>query len=432
MNNSDNNNQQIINWNDLLTVVESKKEINIFDVLLTKIFHHLKLFSKGGRCKIDGNVVLPNHQDRFDHYKLIYEKLLIEEDIVGIDYTINPINSSNPSNPSDCCMFTLVAFGTWIKLNAGNSSKLKIVDGESHFINDKSIASFVKKVNILRDQYRFFGNPPLIYYKFKNMPNQDVVDYFTDNNIIVQPIDTKCESIKINKELFTQSVILDKTAVAILCSNIYSDPKSSYFEEYKTSANNFISNKDLIVDNYVQDKKNLLTYINGKRIIMCQNYFDAIEGSYPFIAGPTEKIRFDELMARIEVVPDCHNMRFNRLNSSEQILASVAEREYATIITSNKVLSNKLNTHYPELPYQLHKSVQLVENTNIDDDNLNNGYRLVLKQLYCFLLILKIITLFVLLLLNNSLPAFSFIALLIYAFIVLIVIDVIVLNNKLD
>ena len=329
------NQQQIMEINSWETLIEKVNQKNnhmnnTFSKLLIKI---KKTINEGATTL----------SEQFANCKLIYEQLLVECDITDLFVDIQHVTNNTS------VIITMFGVGKWIKLHSGNSSRLFFFDEEKTIISDKSIADFINKIISIRPEYKYFGKEPVIYYKFKTLPDNDIVEYLAKFDITATTFDEPTD--KIDYGSFGQTVLLDQSILLTLCSNLsFGLSNSLYLTSVSCDRETMIKNKEAI-DFYLMDKK----------IIVNKYVYDQTVEKIHFMAGENETKRFKDLVNKMTVVPDADNKRFYHFKNIERNCISVAEREHAIIVTNNVKMCNKINTYYQEMPYKLFSGVQLSE-----------------------------------------------------------------------
>ncbi len=330
-------------WSDLIKILE-EKDYGVFPKLLLRINQFLNPYKKTDP-NFDLNVVIKNHLEIFNMHKLTYEQLLIEKDIIDISVEIPSLSSKKNS-----IILNMVGIGKWIKIHAGNASRIFFFDEEKTVISDKAIADFLNKISIIKNEYKYFGEEPVVYYKFRTLPSDDVVDHLRKFNIIAMSF-SEVTDVIIRKTHFETKVMLDQTMIFTLCSNLSFGLSETYYQKPEDKDKEFMVKNKIELDSYIADKE----------ILVNQYVYDHSKFKFDLMAGPNELKRFNELCKIITVVPDEKNPRFNYLKDIEMICVSVAERERATIVTSSQRMCNKIDTYYQEMPYKLFFGAQLVE-----------------------------------------------------------------------
>ena len=392
----------INNWNDLLEAASGQQGV-IFPKLISKINQFLRPYQK---TKDNFNLleVKKNHSDVFEGFKLIYEQLLMEDDVMDIITEIPSLISKISLN------FNLVCIGKWIKLHGGGSGRIFFFDDEKTTLSDRSIADFLNKITLVRANYKYFSREPLVYYKFKNLPSQDVIDYmlqygvialdltdktppfdypmiFNDKVVFSSPLQKQAlnpteleDKVAFGSPLQKQAlhpteledkvvfgsplkkqalhpteledkVLLDQSMILTLCSNLSYGLSKSFFKESPEE-------KSL---NMVNNRIDIENFIRGKFLLVNKSVYDQTMAKLDFAAGVSEKARFKILSQKFKIVDDQTNPRFYYLKDGEIVSASTVESEYATLITGNHRLKNKLDKYYPEIPYKIFHGAQLVE-----------------------------------------------------------------------
>ncbi|AEQ33466.1 DUF1308 domain-containing protein [Megavirus chiliensis] len=336
---------QINNWSDLINKLNDNNDNKgVFINLLNEI----NVFINS--CKFDEDFSLDQvknqHYQKFNQWKLYFEQLMIETDITHISSKIPYISTRGE------IIINMTTPGKWIQFHT-RDVHIEFIDEEKTIINDKPLANFLNKMHELIPQYKYFGKHPLVYYKFKTMPDPDIVEYmqtfgvtaicFTDKTNIFECPNT-----------FGEKVLLDQAVILTMCSNLSCGLSDSYYESTKENINK---------DTVIASKNEIDEYLNNKQLLVCQSVYDQTKVKMEFTAGPQETIRFLELLTKITIVPDCQNDRFLKMKTKENeiICISVAEREGATIVTNNKHIYKKISLFYQEIPCKLFASVQLTE-----------------------------------------------------------------------
>lgn len=332
----------INNWNHLITKVSLCKE-PIFDKLLTKINQFLKIHFKNNE-NFNTDVVEKNHMDTFNMFNIIYEQLLVEDDITDIFVDIPSLESNKIS-----LSFTLAGVGKWIKIHSGNASRLYFFDEDKTVLSDKSLADFLNKIDIVKKGYRFFGNEPVVYYKFKTPPSDDIKQYLENKGIEYLLFDEKTKVVDIPKN-FEDKLLLDQSIIITLCSNLSFGLSDSYYDTNNDDKNQILSNK-----------RELDVLIMDKMLLVSEDIYNQTKFKINLMGGPEEKNRFNQLSNKMIIVPEIKNQRFHYLKDLELPFVSVAEKERALIVTTNQRLVNKLSMYYKEMPYKLFYGVQLSE-----------------------------------------------------------------------
>lgn len=333
---------EINNWSDLIKLLEDKN-YGVFPKLLSRINQFLNPHKKLNP-NFDLKTVIKNHSDIFNTYKLTYEQLLIEKDVLDISTEISSLSSKKS------IIFNLIGIGKWIKFHIGNSSRIFFFDEEKTIISDKSMADFLNKLDIIKNGYKYFGEEPLVYYKFSSMPSNDVINYLKKFNVIPLSF-SEASPENFLETYFDTKILLDQTMIFTLCSNLSFGLSESYYRRPEDKDKEFM----------IRNKMELDSYISNKEILVNEFVYEQTKIKFGLMAGPNENRRFNELCKRIIVVPDEKNSRFASLRDIELVCVSVAERERATIVTSSQRMCNKIDTYYQEIPYKLFYGAQLVE-----------------------------------------------------------------------
>lgn len=178
----------IVSWGDLLNLIE-KNDGDIFRILEKKILRCIKKQMKTGNDFLK-KPVGENFLDIFNNFKLIYTQLFVEDDIIDINVTVGGDNNR--------LTFPLMGNGKFIKIYSGNPTKLFFYDPECTILSDKSITDFLERKDKTFEDYSFFGQPPLIYYKFKTLPSAEVLQYLESHGVYVIEYNTATEKIIIS------------------------------------------------------------------------------------------------------------------------------------------------------------------------------------------------------------------------------------------
>lgn len=333
----------IINWTQLISAVSERTD-GMFPKLLLKISQSIRSHQRTNKL-FDLEIVDKNYQDIFTNFIMLYEQLLIEEDITDILTDIVSLTSTNDQSIA----FPMIGIGKWIKIYSGNADKIFFFDEEKTMLSDKSLADFLNKIEEIRKDYRFFGLSPNVYYKFKTMPSTDVINFLQSFNIIPLLINQKTSSIDYPR-YFGNKVLLDQSIIMTLCSNLSYGLSEKFYEDTGAKIS-----KELIIKN----RQDLEIYLADKEILVNQYTFEQSEYKINKMGGPLEQIKFTEWLNHIKIVPDEQNNRFFHLKDIDQNYVSVAEREQAVIVTGNHRLENKLDTHYPEMQCKIFYGTQL-------------------------------------------------------------------------
>ena len=331
----------IVNWTELINKVSNQSD-KVFSKLLTKINQAIRSYQKVNE-QFDPSSVQKNHLEIFSIYKLTYEQLLVESDATDI-FVETPSLTSRAT-----IIFNIIGTGKWIKFHSGNSQRIFFFDEEKTMISDKALADFLNKIEDIRSGYKYFGEQPLIYYKFKSLPLEDVVNYLKNFGIISLEFDQPTP--KIIHDCDRNKVLLDQSMMLTLCSNLSFGLCESFYRSPEDKS------KEIMLKN----KAELDAFLVDKIILVNENVYEQTKFKIEKMGGLLEKNRFDELCKKIIAVPEEHNPRFYYLKDIELACVSVAEREYAIIVTGNHRMCNKIDTYYQEIPYKLFYGAQLVE-----------------------------------------------------------------------
>ena len=340
----------INNWTNLinsLSPAESTLKNYVFSKLLLKINQFLRPHQKNDEF-FDLTIVKKNHVEMFNTFKLTYEQLLIENDATDIFVDMSSLSSNNN------IIFNMVGVGKWIKFHGGNASRIFFFDEEKTLISDKSMADFLNKLDDIRSQYKFFGKAPVVYYKFRSLPSIDIIEYLQKFNVITFEFSKQTPIVEQPRN-FENKVLLDQTMMLTLCSDL----------SYGFSESFYKSPEDKSKEIMIKNRQDLETYLLNKEILVNQYAYEQTKIKVDYMGGPKEKIRFDELCKKINIVPNEKNPRFHYLKDIELLCASVAESKCAIIITGNQRLCNKIDSYYRELPYKLFFGAQLTESKYI-------------------------------------------------------------------
>lgn len=339
----------INNWNDLIAVVSRNADPTfsvkheIYAKLLVKINQYIKPHQKN-EITADLATVKQKHADMFNTYTMIYDQILIENDIIDIFTEVKSFTDDKS------IIFSIICLGKWIKIHVGSPSRLRLIDEEKTILNDKSIADFLNKIENLRSQYKYFGITPDVYYKFKEMPAPDIIKYFDNYGVIILTVDQITPPTKIDSR-FGNRIIIDQSIIISLCSDLSYGLSDSFYDSHQSKT------KESLLATQSMLKQSVL----DKEILVCQHVYDQVKYKIDHYGGVNEKQRFADLIPSIKVVADENNPRFHHLKDMEILTLSVAERERAMIVTSNIKLAAKINRYYREIPYQIFSSEQLSE-----------------------------------------------------------------------
>lgn len=331
----------ISSWQDLITALESCN--GIFSDLLKNVHGHV---SK--KIKKDSNFDLANalvdDDEIFERFVVMYQQLILEDDVVEINKKINSLTSNA------VITFDLISISKWIKIYTGHGKRFYFIDDEKSILSDSSMAAFLNKVEEIRSSYTYFGNHPTIYYKFKTLPSDDVVEYLATYNVMACLLDDPTAKIEL-PEQSNDKLVIDQSIFITLCSNLSFGLSQSYYTSPEFKDKKIMTKNKTALDKYLEGKQIMMDESNLKQ---CTN---KIERS----GGPTEKKRAEELMARMTIVPEIRNIRFCYLKDREQVITSLAEHERTIILTANRHFCRKLSIHYPEMSYELYHCAPLVE-----------------------------------------------------------------------
>lgn len=336
--------EDINNWDTLIKLITEKTNNSVFSKLLTKVQQTLRIYQKSD-VSFDGSIVREDQCDVFNNYKLLYLELLIEEDAIDINHDILSLTSKNKIN------FNIIGVGKWIKLHNGNTSRIFFFDSEKTILSDKSLADFLNKVVDIKSKYKYFNHEPQIYYKFRILPCQDIIDHMLKFGVIAIEFGQKTPKNNYFQENKLNKVLLDQSMIYTLCSNLSHGFSTSFYE--------YAHNKSKEI--MIQNLSKIEEYLADKIILIDESTYKQTRENFLNLAGPNEMERFDELCKKSTIVPDEINARFYYLKNNELINVSVAEREIAIYVTGNSRSCNKINCYYKEIPYKLFVSAQLAE-----------------------------------------------------------------------
>lgn len=333
-------------WTDLLDAVDrqlsiTSNKISVMTVLKEKL---TQLISKYAKNKIfSKDKINDNHVDTFNMYVLLYEQILIEIDPIDIFVDINGLDSEEK------IMFHIIGPGKWIKLHCGAADRIFFYDDEQTILSDRIIADYVNKINNIRSRYKYFGTEPAIYYKFKTMPNPDIIEYLDNHHtkVLLHSDSTPVNLIQISND----KVILDQSAVLTMCSNLSYGLSTSYFLIEKSTTS------EEMVDNRIRLEK----YLDGKELYIASTMYAECKYKIDKMAGDLERDRFNKIEPKLIVIPDEMNNRFYYLKDNEALITSTAEKYLLTIVTGNLRLCNKLSTYYREMKFEHFYPAQLSE-----------------------------------------------------------------------
>ena len=321
---------EINNWDQLIVVCQKHIEKHyyeeIFNKLIKKIQSIIKTIHKS-TAPFDYQRVDAKNYDIFLLYKITVEQLLLEDDIIDIFSNIHPtsMDSNNSLN------INLRGRTKWIKLHLGNVNKLFHRAEESIFLVNKSMANVLNKLEILRNQHEYFGAPPKIYLKVLEEPSQEIIDYFEKINITILHHQIKTPSSQYYT-LSKQCVLLDRDILFSLCA------KDEQITRDRIDA--FISDKQIIIPESIYDK-------SMEVIFMMTGKFDV---------NIAEKYT-----SRMKIVPDIERPKFSCLKNKQNIVASVAESNMATIITGNSKFHHRIVSEFGYLNCELFVNPNSIE-----------------------------------------------------------------------
>lgn len=334
---------EIKNWEELLNKLQEHTNTPIFAKLLLKINQWIKPYYKSDKS-FDLKSVEKNHIDNFNGFRTIYEQLLIEKDAIDIFSEIASLSTTQ------FVVFGIVATGKWIKFHTGNASRIFFYDEEKTVLSDKALADFLNKISDIHQKYLFFGKEPIVYYKFKIMPSQDVIDYLKKFKVTAIEYDKPTPPYEI-PAINNNKILMDQSMILTLCSNLSFGLSKSFFRTPEDKTSEFM----------MENKKSLDHYLEDKILLVNRFVYEQTLAKINKLAGDNEKKRFFELIQKITIVDDEQNPRFYFLKDMELQCVSTAEKNLAIIITSNQRLCNKIDSYYPEIKYKLFTGAQLVE-----------------------------------------------------------------------
>ncbi|AVL94645.1 hypothetical protein ma259 [Moumouvirus australiensis] len=334
---------EINNWTNLISKV-SVETRNIFKNLLNDINVFLN------SCKFDkdfnSDQIKSNHKQKYDYFKTLYEQLVIEPDVTQYSTKIPYLNARGE------VIINMTSAGKWIQFHT-RDAKINFVDEEKTILDDKPLSIFLNKMDELISEYKYFGKKPMVYYKFKNLPDSDIVEYMKSFDVIAIQYNQTTPPYDY-PSTFSQKLLLDQAIILTICSNLSSGLSTSYYQITKENIN-----PQMVLEN----KKEIDDYLRDKELLVTESVYQQSLTKMKFTAGEQENKRFEELLEIIKIVPDCKNERFVKMKTrdNELICISVAEREGATIVTNNKHVYKKIELYHNEIPCKLFMSVQLTE-----------------------------------------------------------------------
>ena len=283
-----NNQSEITNWSELINAITGKEE-NMFPKLLLKINQFLRPHQKSDPS-FNLETVKRNHVDVLENFKLIYEQLLIEDNVIDILVDIPSITTKNSM------LFSIMCVGKWIKLHGGGSGRIFFFDEEQTILSDRSIADFLNKIDNVRTNYKYFSKDPDVYYKFRKLPSSEVIDYMKKFNVIAIDLYEKTGPFDYPK-IFNDKVLLDQSILITLCSNLSYGLSKSFFKDADNKTPDKTS--EILVENRCQ----LEEFISNKKILVNKSVFEQSEIKLNTTGGVLEKKRFDVLSKKIIIVP---------------------------------------------------------------------------------------------------------------------------------
>lgn len=349
----------IVNWRQLTETISVNIEYHhLFKKLLSKLQQTISTCQKTD-SKFNLDKVEKNQQEVFNNYKYLYHQLLIEKDITDIMIDVLQLSEFRIPNSKDLSIgFNMIGIGKWIKFHLGNSKKIKLIDEEKSILNNKILAQFLNKIQIIKKGYKFFGQDPKIYCKFVGLPNADVINYFASYGVTI--IDMMEPTPVTFPDIISKKIILDQSILLSMCSNLSFGLSGSFFDDEfnKQPAHKREGKTPEIM---LQNKRDMDEYFSDKEIILNRDVYEQSLYKITHFAGPNEKIRFSEFCKRITIVPDVCNPRFYYLKNSEKTETSVAEENHAIMVTGNLKFCHKLQKYYPEIKYKHFISAPLTE-----------------------------------------------------------------------
>nr|AEX63021.1 hypothetical protein mv_L819 [Moumouvirus Monve] len=334
---------EINNWTDLISCVNLETR-DIFKSLQNDINVFLN------SCKFDKDFSLdkikPNHRQKYDYFKTLYEQLVIEPDVTQYSTKIPYLNSRGE------IIINMTFAGKWIQLHT-RDAEINFVDEEKTILDDKPLSVFLNKMHELVPEYKYFGKNPVVYYKFKTMPSADIVEYMKSYGVFAIQYNETTPPYEY-PSTFNQKLLLDQAIILTICSNLSSGLSTSYYQVTKENIN---------LEMVLKNKKEIDDFLQNKELLVTESVHQQTCTKMKFTAGEQENKKFEEFLKTIKIVPDCKNERFIKMKTrdNELICISVAEREGATIVTNNKHVYKKIELYHSEIPCKLFMSVQLTE-----------------------------------------------------------------------
>ncbi|AGF85504.1 hypothetical protein QJ854_gp278 [Moumouvirus goulette] len=334
---------EINNWTDLISCISAETR-DIFKNLLNDVNVFLN------SCKFDKDFsfdqIKSNHKQKYDNFKFLYEQLVIESDITQYSTKIPYLNTRGE------VIINMTSAGKWIQFHT-REAEINFVDEEKTILDDKPLSVFLNKMHELIPEYKYFGKNPEVYYKFKIIPNLDVIEYMKSFGVIAIKFNETTPPYKY-PSTFNQKLLLDQAILLTICSNLSNGLSDSFYQ---------ITKENINVEMVLKNKKEIDDYLQNKELIVCESIHQQTSVKMKFTAGEQENKRFEELLKNIKIVPDCKNDRFLKMKTRENelICISVAEHEGATIVTNNKHICKKIELYHNEIPCKLFMSVQLTE-----------------------------------------------------------------------
>lgn len=248
---------------------------------------------------------------------------------------------------------------TWVKIIARNSESIKDeVLGRCEYGSKDVLAVADEFLEVALSQMNFF-RPPTVVFDFLNPIDEKLEGALEDRGIVIGR-KFRASTTQIADHEFSKFNI-DITTMLAYVSELSNGGASSNFKEKLLEEQAATERKEPV-------KPWMDKLFEGKQLICCETAIRSFDEIIQLLAGPSEKIRAEELKLRMNVLPDVDNPeQIINLELSSQIkersrkIFAFGIHHKAVTVTSNNGFKRSAKMKNLDIPMITHSARALTE-----------------------------------------------------------------------
>lgn len=304
-------------------------------------------------------------------YNYLVENIFDCENLKNVEYPLHVSHRVEPLKIDIVCDNGT----TWIKVIARNSKTINdVVQGRAEY-GAKSILDQAEEFVNAADENHCFFKPPRVVFKFASLISDELVEELTNIGV-----DVVQGSESISRNMNAQFYLIDKmnnkfnTDDSDGTVNLDISTLLAYVSSLTNGSENCVFQDPLLLDQArceqkIHVKDVLDTLFKNKRLICCETAVKSFKNIINMLAGENEKIRADELLEKIEILPDVDEideqlsqiMISGKIKERSLLVFSFGLQHKALTATSNEGFIRSVKMQGIDIPAFVHEARALTE-----------------------------------------------------------------------